>query len=173
MFGSTKSDRLSHDNFLADPFGRSILQAEGLIGPLVEIGSHVVTNVVEVFTGLPPGHQLFERYAFSRTIDFERMIEMSESLARQDARSSLDAQTEQQLVAIALGYIEPRHRYNLIDDTFRRRILRARARSRTSIFTMSPSRSLARRCATTCCSGGSAMASPTPRPASRRSSRRP
>jgi putative ABC transport system ATP-binding protein len=127
MFGSTKSDRLSHDNFLADPFGRSILQAEGLIGPLVEIGSHIVTNVVEVFTGLPPGHQLFERYAFSRTIDFERMIDMSESLARQDARSSLDAQTEQQLVAIALGYIEPRHRYNLIDDTFRRRILRARA----------------------------------------------
>ena len=127
MFGSTKSDRLSHDNFLADPFGRSILQAEGLLVPLVSIGARIVTNVVEVFTGLPPGHQLFERYAFSKSIDFERMIEMSESLEKQDTRASFDSEMEQQLVAIALGYIEPRHRFNLIDETFQRRILRARS----------------------------------------------
>jgi putative ABC transport system ATP-binding protein len=131
MFGSTKSERLSHDNFLADPFGRSILQAEGLLAPLVEFGSRIVTNVVEVFAGLPPGHQLFERYAFSKSIDFELMIELSESLAKQDSRSNLSAEMEQQLVAIALGYIEPRHRFNLIDESFKRRILRARISFRT------------------------------------------
>jgi putative ABC transport system ATP-binding protein len=56
---------------------------------------------------------------------------MSESLAKQDARSSIDAKMEQELVAIALGYIEPRHRFNLIDESFRRRILRARISFRT------------------------------------------
>ena len=47
------------------------------------------------------------------------------STARYDA--GLDPETERDLVALALGYIEPKHRLNLLDDRLRRRILRARA----------------------------------------------
>ncbi len=42
-------------------------------------------------------------------------------------RSPLDPETECDLVALALGYIEPKHRLNLIDQRLQQRILRARA----------------------------------------------
>ncbi len=126
IFGSPRSERLSHDNFLADPFARTILQAEGLIAPLVNIGSRIVTTLVEVFAGLPPGHQLFERYAFSRAVDLERLGQLAEFINKNENRVAFDTKMQQELVALALGYIEPKHRLNLIDEAFSRRILRAR-----------------------------------------------
>jgi putative ABC transport system ATP-binding protein len=91
------------------------------------MGSRIVATVVEIFAGLPTGHALFERYSFGADFDFERLNALAATLAKQDMRSPLDQETECDLVALALGYIEPKHRLNLIDQRLQRRILRARA----------------------------------------------
>jgi len=126
IFGTRTTARFANATLLFEPYARSILQAEALIEPLAEMGGRIVATVVEIFAGLPQGHALFERYSFGEHFDFERLNELAEILAKHDMRSPLDQETERDLVALALGYSEPKHRLNLIDERLERRILRAR-----------------------------------------------
>lgn len=127
IFGTRTSARFGNATLLFEPYAHSILKAEALVEPLTEMGARIVATVVEIFAGLPVGHALFERYSFGENFDFERLNELADILAKHDMRSPLDQETERDLVALALGYIEPKHRLNLIDDRLERRILRARA----------------------------------------------
>lgn len=131
FFGTLRDRELNNERFLANPYALSILQAEALIEPLAEIGAQIVTTLVEMFEGLPRGHVLFERYAFSGSFDLEELNELAGILAKRDPRSPLDPTVERKLVTLALGYTEPRYRLNLVTDTLRQRILRARESFRT------------------------------------------
>lgn len=126
IFGALRSTRFQFETLLFEPYAHSILKAEALIEPLVAVGSRIVSTVVEIFEGLPQGHALFERYSFGASIAFDRLNELAGILAKHDVRAPLDAETERDLLALALGYIEPKHRLNLLDDRLRARILRAR-----------------------------------------------
>lgn len=127
IFGTRRGTRFANENLLGDPYARAILQAESLIEPLAEVGARIVSTVVEIFEGLPQGHALFERYAFGANFDLEKLNDLASILAKQDMRVPLDPETERDLVALALGYIEPKHRLNLVGEPLRRRLLRARA----------------------------------------------
>ncbi|MCU4178288.1 ABC transporter ATP-binding protein/permease [Bosea sp. BH3] len=127
IFGTRTTARFANATLLFEPYAHSILKAEALVEPLAEMGGRIVATVVEIFAGLPQGHALFERYSFGEHFDFERLNALAEILAKQDMRGPLDQETERDLVALALGYCEPKHRLNLIDERLERRILRARA----------------------------------------------
>jgi putative ABC transport system ATP-binding protein len=127
IFGARKGSRFANETLLTEPYARALMQAEALIEPLVEVGGRIVSTVVEIFEGLPVGHALFERYTFGTTFDLERLNNLAAILSKHDMRTPLDPETERDLLALALGYIEPKHRLNLLDDALRRRLLRARA----------------------------------------------
>ena len=127
VFGARMGPRFDNVTLLYEPYAHAILTAEALVEPLVEVGSRIVATLVEIFAGLPQGHALFERYSFGSGFDMERLAELAATVSKHDTRAPLDAETERDLVALALGYIEPKHRLNLLDDALRRRILRARA----------------------------------------------
>ncbi len=127
IFGTRRTARFANENLLGDAYARGILQAEALIEPLAEVGSRIVSTVAEIFEGLPLGHALFERYTFGPAFDLEKLNTLAGILAKHDMRIPLDPETERDLVALALGYIEPKHRLNLVSDALRQRLLRARA----------------------------------------------
>jgi putative ABC transport system ATP-binding protein len=127
IFGARRTPRFANETLLFEPYAHAILAAEALVAPLMEVGSRIVATVVEIFEGLPQGHALFERYSFGAGFGMERLTELSATLSKQDMRVPLDSETERDLLALALGYIEPKHRLNLLDDRLRRRIMRARA----------------------------------------------
>src|SRR5690606_31680236 len=60
LFGILVGDGLD-GNMAADPYVRSILEAEALDEPLIELGLRIAEVTAEMFAGLPPGHPLFER----------------------------------------------------------------------------------------------------------------
>ena len=126
IFGARMGPRFANETLLFEPYAHAILKAESLIEPLVEVGSRIAATVVEIFAGLPQGHALFERYAFASGLDLDRLGELAVLLNKHDMRVPLDAVAERDLVALALGYIEPKHRLNLLDERLQRRILRAR-----------------------------------------------
>lgn len=131
VFGAMRNGRQPADFVLHDPYARSVLQAEALEEPLAEIGGRIAATLVEIFAGLPQGHTLFERYAFGGEVDLEKLGELSETLRRHDRRGPLDPLVQRELIALALGYVEPKHRLNLLDIALRRRVLRARHSFRT------------------------------------------
>ena len=127
IFGARMSDRFANETLLVEPYANAILNAEALVEPLLQVGQRIVATVVEIFAGLPQGHALFERYSFGADITFERLAELAAILDKHDMRTPLEREVERDLVALALGYTEPKHRLNLMDDRLRRRLLRARA----------------------------------------------
>ncbi|MFA6967918.1 ABC transporter transmembrane domain-containing protein [Bosea sp. (in: a-proteobacteria)] len=126
IFGARMGPRFANETLLFEPYAHAILKAESLIEPLVDVGSRIAATVVEIFAGLPQGHALFERYSFGAGADMDRLGELAVLLNKHDMRMPLDAVAERDLVALALGYIEPKHRLNLLDERLQRRILRAR-----------------------------------------------
>ncbi len=126
VFGALMSPRFASETLLFEPYAQALLSAEALVEPLIEVGGRIVATIVEIFDGLPQGHALFERYSFGVGIDLERLKDLAGTLGKHDMRGPLDAETQRDLLALALGYIEPKHRLNLLDKALERRLLRAR-----------------------------------------------
>jgi putative ABC transport system ATP-binding protein len=127
LFGVPVGHGPSRSELAADPYLRSILEAEALDEPLTELGLRIAEVTAEMFAGLPPGHPLYERYSFIRADEMEHYQRLIDAVRQPGGRAHLSPGARTRLIALAFGYIEPRHRLNLLNDTFNERILRARA----------------------------------------------
>ncbi len=126
LFGVPVGDGLTGGEMAADTYLRSILEAEALDEPLIELGLRIAEVTAEMFAGLPPGHPLFERYSFIRADEMEHYQRLTDIVRQAGGRTRLPAGGRTRLIGLALGYIEPRHRLNLLDKAFDDRLLRAR-----------------------------------------------
>lgn len=125
LFGIAVGARFSPANIASDPFVRAILEAEGLLEPLIRIGYDLARQLIDVFSALPEGSPLFERYSFfdpSEKANIEQLLEEYSRRRRRGTRRKVS----DKLLGFALQYIEPRHRLNLIDRSLTDRLLRAR-----------------------------------------------
>lgn len=133
MFGVRTGKLLAADALAADPHMRAVLTSERLWLPLAELGKGIVESAVEIFADLPPGHPLFERFAFA---DAEALAELARILEAARAAGGLAALPEAdqaRLVDLALGYAEARTRFGLVDEAFEKRVVTARRRFRQSL----------------------------------------
>ncbi|MGI9524630.1 MAG: ABC transporter transmembrane domain-containing protein [Hyphomicrobiaceae bacterium] len=126
VFGVAAGKRLSKQGLASDQFFRSIIEAEGLEKPLTELGMSIAETTIETFSGLPPGHPLFERYALIQSSELEEFSEILEKARARDAHLKMSQHDYTRLISLALGYIEPRHRLGLVDPALEQRVLRAR-----------------------------------------------
>jgi putative ABC transport system ATP-binding protein len=127
LFGVAVGRRLAADELAADPFMRSILEAEALIEPLIDVGLRLAEMAVDTFVGLAPEHPVFERYSVIQPGDLERFQEIVDSVKARGSAVGLSASARTRLLFVGLAYIEPRHRLGLVDAPFKARVLRARA----------------------------------------------
>ncbi len=126
VFGVVAGDRLTSAERTSDRYFRAIVAAESLREPLTEIGLRIAENSVEVFSELPAGHPLFERFSMIRASDLEDFAELVEQSQSLDGTADLSEASCDKLIALALDYVEPRHRLGLVTDELAERILRAR-----------------------------------------------
>lgn len=127
VFGVVAGERLGGTGRTSDPYFRSIIAAEALEDPLIEIGLRIAENGVEVFSDLPSGHPLFERFSMIRSSDLDFYAELLDERRTSDVGEQFSEEAIDKLVELALGYIEPRHRLGLLTAELETRILRARA----------------------------------------------
>ncbi len=130
LFGQPRGDRLSYARLGVDPYVKSILEAEALLLPLVTVGLRMAEGLIEIFSDLPPGSPLFERFSFidaEDLPDFERIVEQ----ARQGGVTRLPSAAQARLVALGLSYNEQRHRMNVLEPGFEDRVVRVRRSLRT------------------------------------------
>ena len=126
LFGVPVGHGPTLSEMAADPYVRAILEAESLDEPLTEVGLRLAEVTAEIFAGLPPGDPLFERYSIIRADEMEHYHKLIDVVQQPGGRAHLPPSARTRLIALALGYIEPRHRLNLLDAAFNARILRAR-----------------------------------------------
>jgi putative ABC transport system ATP-binding protein len=126
IFGIVAGARLKGRGLASDPFFRAIIGAEAIERPLAEIGMRIAETTIDTFAELPPGHPLFERYSLIQSGELEEYTEILERAQARDAATKLARTDYDRLIALALDYIEPRHRFSLVDARLEQRILRAR-----------------------------------------------
>lgn len=130
MFGVPVGDTFREANLARHPFVRAVIEAESLTAPLADMGLAIAHAMVEIFEGVPDGHPLFERFSFFQARDrgaYEDLV-ARQSERRRGASAARDRDL---LIALALRYVETRHRLGLLDPALERRIVEARASFRS------------------------------------------
>ncbi len=133
LFGRPIKGAPEGNALTAHPIFRAVLQDRGLIEPLTLIGRTIAANTIEMFDGIAPGDPLFERYAFLGADEMTAAKQLIAGLSPGTELSALASDGQTMLIGYALDYIEPRHRFRLLDDDLRSRIVEARAEMRTRL----------------------------------------
>ena len=126
VFGAMKGVELADSELAAARIFRPILKATDLEEPLYNMGLAIAANAVELFGDLPPDHPFFQQLTF---MPAERVPEFQALLPKLQGRdyASVSDESRSKIIALSLGYIEPRHRFGLLDSALAARIVAARA----------------------------------------------
>jgi putative ABC transport system ATP-binding protein len=113
------------ENLASSAYVRQVLKATGLADDLLKMGHKLAETMVELFSGLPPGHEFFERFSFIRQDD---LPEVKAVLGRvgDAGLDGIEEADRDMLLALPFKMIPARHRLGLMDEAFEARILQAR-----------------------------------------------
>ncbi|MCJ2136307.1 ABC transporter ATP-binding protein [Methylobacterium sp. J-026] len=128
LFGEPVGGAFSPLRFARHPYLRAVLEAEGLVRPLTEIGLSVASSTVEIFADLPNDHPLFDAYSLFQASErgyFEDLVVRLADAASL-RRGPAGQRDRTRLIGLALRYSESRHRFGLIDAAFEARLVQAR-----------------------------------------------
>ena len=125
LFGTPVGDVFDIENLARNAYVRKVLAETGLAVDLLKIGHKVAESMVELFSGLPPGHEMFERFSFIRDDDLP-LFKQILSKVSDVGLDRIDEAERNLLLTLPFKLIATRHRLGLIDDSFEARILAAR-----------------------------------------------
>ncbi|HEX3881153.1 MAG TPA: ABC transporter ATP-binding protein/permease [Stellaceae bacterium] len=125
LFGTPIGPAFEFDALAGNDYVRSVLDKVGLTDDLVEAGRSVAATMIEIFSGLPPGHEFFEQYSF---IQAAEIPDYASILSAADAGhlGTLPAEQRQRLLALPFKLIAARHRLDVLDEPMQQRLLEAR-----------------------------------------------
>ena len=125
LFGTPVGKTFDIDNLAVNPYVRKLLDDTGLSSDLLKMGHKLAETMLELFSDLPPGHELFERFSF---IAYDDLPKVKEILSRV-AAVGLERVSEVDrslLLALPFKLVVTKHRLGLVDETMETRILEAR-----------------------------------------------
>jgi energy-coupling factor transporter ATP-binding protein EcfA2 len=113
------------ENLANNAYVRRVLRETGLADDLLKMGHKLAETMVELFSGLPPGHEFFERFSFIKQDDLPEVKAVLGRVA--DAGLEKINETDRDLLlALPFKMIPARHRLGLMDEAFEARVLQAR-----------------------------------------------
>ena len=125
LFGTPKDSTFNIDNLAEHEYVRQIMRDADLNDDLVITGRQLAETMIEIFSGLPPGHEFFEQYSF---IGSDELPDYQQLVARTASQPPTEMREEDRirLRSLVLKLIPARHRLGLVTDEIREKVLRAR-----------------------------------------------
>ncbi|MBP2311567.1 ABC transporter ATP-binding protein [Azospirillum soli] len=125
LFGTPVGPVFQPDALAANPYVLRVLDKVGLTDTFLEAGYKVAETMVELFAGLPPGHEFFERFSF---IGFAELPDYQAILARsaKEGLRALKPEERARLMALPFRLIPARHRLGLMTPKIEAQLLEAR-----------------------------------------------
>jgi len=132
IFGVPVNPNYERHNFLNHPYFQSVLRDNGLYEPMINMGRNMLELMIELFTGLPPGHEFFDRYSF---ISADELSDVKNMLKRIDGVDvgNIREDDRLRLLEVAMNLTPARHRLRVMDDNFRDLVLKARPKFHENI----------------------------------------
>ena len=113
------------DNLAGNAYVRHVLRETGLDELLLRTGHKVAETMVELFSGLPPGHEFFAQYSFINQDDLPQFEAILKRVDDVGLKGLAEAESRA-LLALPFKLIAARHRLGLIDESFEARVIEAR-----------------------------------------------
>ena len=127
LFGTVYGSSIDAERLIDNPVILQILEESGLSNDFLEAGLKISEIMLDLFSDVEPGSELFEQFSF---IDADELPEFHKlkTQAQQNGIQSLEQSDKQRLMSLPFKMIISRHRLGLIDDAMQLRILDARRR---------------------------------------------
>jgi putative ABC transport system ATP-binding protein len=125
LFGTPVGKVFNSESLAMHPYVREVLEKTGLTDDLLRVGHKLAETMLELFSDLPPGHELFERFSF---IAYDDLPQVKDIVTRVTA-TGLDRISEPDrnlLLGLPFKLVVTKHRLGLIDEDLEGRILQAR-----------------------------------------------
>ena len=129
LFGTALDPALASDALAAQSDFLRILGETGLLGELLPMGRKVAETMVELFAGLPAGHEFFDRFSFIAADDlpvYQAVLGRTAPLADGSLPADMAAEDRARLLTLPLKLVDARHRLGLIDKAFKARAIESR-----------------------------------------------
>jgi putative ABC transport system ATP-binding protein len=125
LFGTPVGKVFNSENLAMHPYVRQVLNDTGLSADLLGVGHKLAETMLELFSDLPPGHELFERFSFVAYDDLPRVKDIVARVASAGLARITD-DDRNMLLGLPFKLIVTKHRLGLIDEMLESRILEAR-----------------------------------------------
>src|SRR5437588_2094450 len=125
LFGTPVGTALAGRALASNSYFRSVLARHGLDEALYHMGLEIARNVVELSRDLPPDHPFFQQLTFMTADEIPDYQQLLQKLQDRPFGEVSEADRDR-IVGLTFSYIEPRHRFGLLDDDLMRRIVEAR-----------------------------------------------
>jgi putative ABC transport system ATP-binding protein len=127
LFGTPRDNTFDIDRLADHPYVASVIEEVGLTRDLVVTGRQLAETMIELFSGLPPGHEFFEQYSF---IASDELPEYQQLVARTAGLEpdAMRPEDRQRFLSLPLKLIPARHRLDLITEEIQDQVLEARHR---------------------------------------------
>lgn len=125
LFGVLDRSSMTIRQLAAHPFFKKIMIENDLNVDLYRMGLEIAENAIELFQDLPSDHPFFQQLTFMRPED----IPTYQLLLQKLKDLEVEAVSSEDWVSIArlsFAYIEPRHRFGLLTDALKAKIVAAR-----------------------------------------------
>jgi ABC-type multidrug transport system fused ATPase/permease subunit len=125
LFGTPRDSTFNVDLLAEHEYVRRIIREADLNDDLVITGRQLAETMIEIFSGLPAGHEFFEQYSF---IGSDELPDYQQLVARTATQEPSDMRPEDRLKlrSLVLKLTPARHRLGLITDEIRAKVLNAR-----------------------------------------------
>lgn len=127
LFGTPVGPTLQNANIGRNEYFRSVVTRDGLAEDLFAMGHEIAQTAIELFGDLPPDHPFFQQLTFMTPDDIPVYQALLQTLQARGFPTATDEQREQ-IIRLSFAYIEPRHRFGLLTDELRTKIVTARQR---------------------------------------------
>ncbi|MCW2244968.1 ABC-type multidrug transport system fused ATPase/permease subunit [Azospirillum fermentarium] len=125
LFGTPVGPTFAIDALAANDYVLHVLEKAGLTQGFLEAGHRVAETMVELFSGLPPGHEFFERFSFISFADLPAFQAILGQVGK-DGLGSLSGESRTRLMALPFRLVQARHRLGLLTPEKEARLLEAR-----------------------------------------------
>jgi len=125
MFGAPVGPAFQNANIGSNAYFRSVVARDGLAEDLFAMGYEIAETAIELFSDLPPDHPFFQQLTFMTSDDIPVYQALLQKLTAGGFAQATEAQRGQ-IIQLSFTYVEPRHRFGLLTDALRAKIVAAR-----------------------------------------------
>ncbi|MFK7855628.1 MAG: ABC transporter transmembrane domain-containing protein [Granulosicoccus sp.] len=126
LFGASNHDMFSANGLSEHPVLRSLLEEHNLASTLDTAAITTAKTILELFSGLPQGHEFFDRYSFVDADDFPHLKRILALIEKNGDINELDVSDRKLIRSLPYRLIQGRHRLGVLADEDKENVLQLR-----------------------------------------------